>query len=185
MKTLTQKEKKAAYYQANRDKTLARVKLYAQNNKAKIKAYREAYNAANKEKIAAGLRDYTLRHREKIARYKVAYKADNPDHLRKWAEANPERWRDLRTNAEHRRRARKRSAAVGIVDLKIVRQRNGLWCGICKQPIEGKFQYDHIIPLSRGGSHSTKNLQLAHGSCNSRKKDKLPLATDLIQGDIP
>ena len=31
---------------------------------------------------------------------------------------------------------------------------------------------DHIIPISKGGTHSWDNVKLAHVSCNSKKRDK-------------
>lgn len=33
---------------------------------------------------------------------------------------------------------------------------------------------DHIIPLSKGGSHTADNLQCAHFMCNSKKGDAMP-----------
>jgi 5-methylcytosine-specific restriction endonuclease McrA len=32
---------------------------------------------------------------------------------------------------------------------------------------------DHIVPVSLGGDHSEANLQLAHFSCNSKKRNKV------------
>lgn len=32
---------------------------------------------------------------------------------------------------------------------------------------------DHIIPLSKGGTHTWDNVQLAHMSCNAGKCDRL------------
>lgn len=32
---------------------------------------------------------------------------------------------------------------------------------------------DHIIPLSKGGTHTWSNVQLAHNKCNARKQDKI------------
>ena len=31
---------------------------------------------------------------------------------------------------------------------------------------------EHIIPISKGGTHSWDNIKLAHISCNSKKGDK-------------
>lgn len=32
---------------------------------------------------------------------------------------------------------------------------------------------DHVIPLAKGGSHTWKNVRLAHKKCNSLKRDKI------------
>ncbi|MBQ3979964.1 MAG: HNH endonuclease, partial [Lachnospiraceae bacterium] len=60
------------------------------------------------------------------------------------------------------------------------------YCGICQicgklidwNAISGKHirrmypTVDHIIPLSRGGSHTWDNVQLAHMMCNAGKCDR-------------
>lgn len=53
-------------------------------------------------------------------------------------------------------------------------------CGICFKPINPKLRVpnwyaatiDHIIPLSRGGTHTQDNVSAAHLICNLRKGDK-------------
>jgi hypothetical protein len=35
------------------------------------------------------------------------------------------------------------------------------------------LEYDHIIPVSKGGSHTERNIQLLCGVCNKRKSDKI------------
>ena len=49
------------------------------------------------------------------------------------------------------------------------------YCG-CKLELWGpqKFQVDHFIPLSRGGTNFMNNLVLACPWCNSDKADKMP-----------
>ena len=51
----------------------------------------------------------------------------------------------------------------------------------CKVNEKGHFitgslypSIDHIIPLSKGGTHTWGNIQLAHFRCNSIKSDKIP-----------
>ena len=55
-------------------------------------------------------------------------------------------------------------------------------CGICGKPVDFTLKYphplspciDHIIPIAKGGHPSDiENLQLAHGTCNRQKSDKL------------
>ena len=55
-------------------------------------------------------------------------------------------------------------------------------CQLCDEPIPDREfdkhdpempSIDHIIPISRGGSHALDNLQLAHYFCNLSKHNKL------------
>jgi predicted nucleic acid-binding Zn ribbon protein len=51
-------------------------------------------------------------------------------------------------------------------------------CGICGKPVNRRLEYpaplagslDHLLPVSRGGSHDPSNLQLAHFRCNWSKR---------------
>jgi hypothetical protein len=58
-------------------------------------------------------------------------------------------------------------------------------CQICKMPVEKNLTFpnpkcaslDHIIPLSRGGTHESGNVQLVHLSCNTSKGNRVGDAT--------
>ncbi len=84
------------------------------------------------------------------------------------------------------RRARKVAQFVEHVDAAVVYQRDNGICGICQQPVPADdFHVDHIVPLVRGGEHSYANTQVAHPSCNSRKKDKLDFTILHASGSAP
>lgn len=79
---------------------------------------------------------------------------------------------------KHRRRARKRTGNRGSsIDLPTVLVRDQYKCGICYKRIPKQYKYphplspslDHIIPLSKGGSHSWDNVQASHHQCNQKK----------------
>lgn len=42
-------------------------------------------------------------------------------------------------------------------------------CAACELPLEGEFDIDHIIALSKGGPNVDDNVQLLHPVCNGRK----------------
>ncbi len=43
-------------------------------------------------------------------------------------------------------------------------------CYLCGEEIpKGEGHLDHVIPISRGGSHTADNLRATHGYCNLRK----------------
>lgn len=60
-------------------------------------------------------------------------------------------------------------------------ERDGLDCGICRTPVDMAARWpdpksasvDHIIPVSRGGTHDESNLQLSHWACNHAKRDRV------------
>lgn len=45
------------------------------------------------------------------------------------------------------------------------------WCG---ESLNGKYEIDHRIPISRGGHNGASNIVLTHVRCNRSKCDKMP-----------
>jgi len=73
----------------------------------------------------------------------------------------------------------KRAIKLGVLVEKVSRKKllkmHKGKCGICKQRVNPrKFEIDHVIPLSKGGTHEYANVQPAHPACNRLKADKLP-----------
>lgn len=53
--------------------------------------------------------------------------------------------------------------------------RDGARCGICGDPVPAEeLEFDHIMPLSRGGSNRADNRQVAHSRCNRLKGNRIP-----------
>jgi len=131
-----------AHYQANKEHILERHRVYHKANRESRKEYHRKWYRANKGRIAELQREYKKAHPLK------------------------------RREFEGRRRAREHGVPIGHADYElVVATSNGL-CGICGDPIFGKFDIDHIVPLTKGGAHSTDNLQVAHHHCNVSKGNK-------------
>lgn len=75
------------------------------------------------------------------------------------------------------KRARKRKAYVRPVYLKDIYTRDKGLCGLCGERVDLEHVYphpmsasiDHILPLSKGGTHEPRNVQLTHLRCNVEK----------------
>lgn len=101
----------------------------------------------------------------------------------KWRQDNPEKIRVQ----NHRRRARKYAVASDNHTVKDVLELYGADCHLCGEPIdlnaprratdgpgwERGLQEDHVIPLSKGGTHTLDNCRPSHGLCNLKKGAKL------------
>lgn len=103
------------------------------------------------------------------------YKEYNAEYHRRYRELNREQIAEYK----RRRRAWKLGAQVSDVDL------DELWdglCALCNGPLDRDVRHpdplspsvDHIVPLSKGGTHEKKNVQWAHLVCNLKKGAKAP-----------
>lgn len=98
--------------------------------------------------------------------------------VREWRRENPDKHR-----AQHStRRARKYdNGPVESISYFIVFQRDCGQCKLCLLDVDKNAVYpdplagtiDHVIPLSKGGTHTYDNVQLAHSICNSRKGNRI------------
>jgi 5-methylcytosine-specific restriction endonuclease McrA len=80
--------------------------------------------------------------------------------------------------AKRRREIVKAGERITFDDLMM---RDGPLCQICGELMDwqtGRYRervsLDHIIPISKGGSHTMDNVRLVHMGCNSKKSDRLP-----------
>jgi hypothetical protein len=88
--------------------------------------------------------------------------------------------RDTRNAAKRLRKARRKDAFVERVIRQRIYERDRWKCGICKRKVDPSLEVphplsktiDHIIPLSKGGTHEPRNVQLAHFICNSKRSNK-------------
>ena len=88
--------------------------------------------------------------------------------------------RKYRRKSDYRRRQKIRSTYVEYVSIPKLFKRDGGRCQICGRKLNLKRQVphplaatrDHIIPASKGGETSYKNMQLACFACNSLKGDR-------------
>lgn len=77
-------------------------------------------------------------------------------------------------------RAKEQAVETDEVNYRTVLERDGFWCYICEQNIDytikkgpASLSFDHVIPLSRGGSHTSENISPVHLVCNFRKGSRL------------
>lgn len=129
-------------------------KKYYQDNKEKYLANKIAWKENNPEKYRDGNKKYAEKNVEK-----------NAERARRWAENN----RSRRSESESRRRALKLGTQVEkitVVQLKARLAQHGGVCAYCGDPHE---HWDHMTPLSRGGSHTISNLAPACVTCNLSK----------------
>jgi 5-methylcytosine-specific restriction endonuclease McrA len=99
------------------------------------------------------------------------YQKQNKDKVRKvqsrWRKNNPDKYR------LQKRRYRNAEGFFTKKDIEDLREKQGNCCGLCGIAFskEIKYEVDHIIPVSRGGSNWPQNLQLLCRSCNAKKSN--------------
>jgi hypothetical protein len=148
---MANKEKKKAYwvawYSKNRLRILKKLAGKKRVLSEREKSNKKAYANKHREHIRETQKKYREKNRERLKQDKVAYLKKNPEVRWKW---------------QRKRRAAEQGVFIGNLDA-IARWESGwkkrktvtcYWCEKVKNP--SFCHVDHIIPVSRGGSHSSK-----------------------------
>lgn len=124
--------------------------------------------------------------------YYLQWRSSNGDRIREnhrdWYERNKEKklaqnakWIKEHPAYSNRRASIRRKAMIAEnIDLAWLRQRDTL-CYLCRSIINYDLSWpdplsksiDHLIPLSKGGSHTLKNVAYTHLRCNIKKGTKI------------
>ena len=105
----------------------------------------------------------------------------------RWKARYPQKAKEIHRLSKYKERTKKYGGIYesGITRIKVV-ERDNFICQICGKicnPEDNRWgsfgpdypTLDHIVPLSKGGSHTWDNVQCACGMCNSIKSDSLEL----------
>jgi len=161
-----------------------RVKAYRKLNSEKVAAYSRKYRQADPQKFAAKTKAWRTENPEAVAIYKQVYRANNLAKIaatakiwheknfvktsldnKAWHLANP----NYRVLSTQKRRALKRRNGVFRVTQSELDMLRTMPCAYCGAPSE---HIDHVIPISRGGTHGIGNLVGACAPCNLSKGKK-------------
>lgn len=161
------RERDRRYFEDRREaKREAKKRQWAKADKAAQRERVKAWKAANPAKA----RYIELRRLERI-RTTPELRAKAAARVKRWVQNNPEAAAELRQN----RRARELGAEGSHTrqDIHAILRLQRRLCYYCSTALE-RFDVDHWIPLSRGGTNHPQNLVIACDSCNSSKGTRLP-----------
>ena len=75
----------------------------------------------------------------------------------------------------------KRSRRISQIVKDKVWNRDGGKCVLCGS--NENIEFDHIVPFSKGGANTYRNIQILCESCNRRKSDNIGLDEDYFDSD--
>lgn len=151
-------EHKRRYREANKEKLAKQERRYREDNKGKVADSQRRYYEANRCKLSEWHRRYREENECKLAEWRRRYRRENPDISR----------------AHHRNRRALKIANGGRVSASEWQSVLARFDGQCaKCGANEDIHMDHVVPLSKGGSHSVDNIQPLCATCNMRKHTKV------------
>lgn len=151
------------------------------------RAHKRRYeNPEHRAKARAAAKQWRKDNPETYHQQMAEYRRNNRDKINatieEWKRRNPDKVKANSIASSHNYRIRKEAAGkMRGEDVRTVQERKR--CEACGRH-RGPFEVDHIIALSRGGSHHLSNLQLLCRPCNRSKHNKDQITWAQEQGRL-
>ena len=167
--------KRLMYERSNICKECAKAKTrkWSKDNKELKKQLDKKYRQAHPEKYRAYRAKWKKNNYEQAKECALNWWRNNKEiskvNLNLWRKNNPEKYKVQSAL----RRARSESAEGSFTTKEWIDLCNKYHnkCLACGRKV--KLTIDHIVPISKGGSHYIENIQPLCGSCNSSKLNKV------------
>jgi 5-methylcytosine-specific restriction endonuclease McrA len=162
---------KRSAYAANPEPKRAKNRAWLQENAERFAAYNAQWHLEHRERRLADQAARRVAKRDEIFVYERAWRLANPDKARAKTRRYQKAHLDRGRERVARRKALIRSVTIEKVDYDAILARDGWVCHLCREKIDGRedLNFDHVVPLSRGGAHSMANISPSHALCNNRK----------------
>ena len=119
------------------------------------------FRAKNRERVNRNNQNWKERNREQYLAQEKAY-----------YERNKEKYQEYDSR---RKSLEKYTRNADKIDYLGILERDGMWCYLCETDVDpDHLSYDHVFPLSRGGTHTVDNIKITHRACNLSKNNRLP-----------
>ncbi len=179
-----------SYYESHREEILAKIKgtpttqaqrannaEWRRNNQDSVRANRKKWKASEGYKKHVERRKNNPKRATYMKAYLGKYHLENQDKLKADYKRRYQVHKAEYISRSNVRRALQQKATVNLSSIKAwmksVMSRSKNTCYYCQREIpKGKLHFDHIVALSKGGSHSVENLCVSCASCNLSKHDK-------------
>lgn len=173
-------------YWKHREKILVKNKIYRIKNRASLCQRVREYVSRNREVIRQKMHTYHKlvyypKNRDRIILQTSEYAKKHPEVRAKaalnWKKRHPEKYRAQIRAAHVNRKARMRGAMVADTNVsKIIRRwrlQKSFVCYYCNGRFHTEQMHvDHVVPIARGGKHSSDNICRSCATCNIRKRHK-------------
>lgn len=159
------------HYQKNRERILEQHKEYYSNNKQLFRKSAQAWREKNREKEKQLDAARRKKNRQKLR-----------DQSAKWRDEH-RAWFNLKSKTYiHERRALLKNSGGSFTtkELEELKKKQKGFCPSCMKRVGNKkLTIDHIIPLTKKGPNTIRNIQLLCKPCNSSKHTK---TTNFLEG---
>jgi 5-methylcytosine-specific restriction endonuclease McrA len=164
-----------AWRAANPEKCRDAARRYRSKHRDRLVEYQRTWRKQNLDKAAGYMRTWRLRHRDRANAIDRAYRERTRDRriqqAAEWRAADRIRYRAYQS--KRRTIIRKSDGKFTTADIAHLHQVQGGRCRWCSVALTDRYEIDHVLPLSRGGSNQRDNLALTCPTCNRRKSNLL------------